>query len=56
MQNNTVKCGKCGSEVPSDSKFCPECGQQLKGSKKCPKCGRESPINAKFCPECGTGF
>ena len=46
-----VKCGKCGSELPGNAKFCLECGSPL--AKKCPNCGTEVPTNGKFCLECG---
>lgn len=26
-------CSKCGSEIPDDSAFCPECGDQLAGGE-----------------------
>lgn len=47
------KCA-CGATVPSDAKFCPECGQKLNVKRFCPECGAEISSGAKFCPECGT--
>ena len=42
-------CSKCGSALPQNAKFCPECG--------CPQqivcCGKVLPAGTKFCPECG---
>ena len=41
-------------QVPSNNKFCNECGKPLEELKnKCNKCGAEIDSNAKFCPECG---
>lgn len=60
-----MKCQKCGSEVPTGSKFCNECGTKIeqialfKNSKpenaepyKCEKCGNIIPSDSVFCPEC----
>lgn len=54
VSNGTV-CTKCGSRIPTGSKFCPECGNQLFVTNKavCPNCGKELYGNSKFCPECG---
>ncbi len=53
----TVKqCAKCGADLLSDAKFCPECGEKVieikEGHVICPKCGNQVP-KAKFCLECG---
>lgn len=29
----TVKCSECGADVPEKTKFCPECGKEMKGKK-----------------------
>lgn len=47
-------CSKCGAKVPSDSKFCPECGNKMTADvTRCIKCGAEIKVGTKFCPECG---
>lgn len=55
-------CPKCKAQVPSTSKFCPNCGEKLKEAspttpqvptKKCSKCGQTVSAVAKFCPDCG---
>ena len=51
VNQQTKKCPKCGSILPTNAKFCLECGTKLE--KKCPKCGAVTSIDAKFCLECG---
>ncbi len=46
-------CPECKSEVPADSKFCPQCGHQLVVFDQCTRCGKNLAPNAKFCPRCG---
>ena len=56
------KCPKCGADVSSKSKFCPECGAKKPAGVpqyKCDKCGWEPEKGVKppkFCPECGDPF
>lgn len=56
-KTNTVKCQKCGNELPEGAKFCLECGSKIEppikeGMLKCPKCESIVPAG-KFCLECG---
>ncbi len=46
-----MRCSKCGSDNPSEKKFCGDCGAQL--GNACPKCGAENPETKKFCGDCG---
>lgn len=50
------KCPKCGSELPSNAKFCLECGTKIESLAEneiiCPACGKKTP-KGKFCMECG---
>jgi len=57
-----IICPKCSAQVPSTSKFCPNCGATLATpspapmqaqGKKCPKCGSENAAAAQFCSSCG---
>lgn len=52
-------CPNCSKPLPSDSKFCPECGTKLGELNQemitCPKCGAKTP-RGKFCVECGTAL
>lgn len=50
-QQTTIKCPSCSAMIPSTSKFCPECGQQIKTF--CSSCGTKVAPGTKFCPECG---
>ena len=52
-QAGTVKCAKCGFEMPANSKFCPECGEKRPTKRFCSECGTELAENAKFCNNCG---
>jgi membrane protease subunit (stomatin/prohibitin family) len=57
-----VICPSCSAQIPSTSKFCPNCGKSISAmptqpsqapSQKCTKCGEILPTGAKFCHNCG---
>ena len=52
----TTKCPNCGNVLPSNAKFCLECGTKIEmlapHEMICPKCGKKTP-KGKFCIECG---
>ena len=48
---NTKKCPTCGNEIPSNSKFCNNCGAKL--NKVCPSCGSENESDANYFFKCG---
>lgn len=52
-----AKCAKCGASLPSNAKFCLECGEKVVSGDSivCPECGNTVP-KGKFCPECGHKF
>jgi len=52
-ENIRASCPECEAPMPSNAKFCPECGAQLKAKTECPNCGEKFTPGAKFCPECG---
>ncbi len=64
-QQPMKNCVNCGSQMPINNTFCPNCGAkqdqaatapQTQGSAqlvKCAKCGSEMSPSAKFCPNCG---
>ena len=47
-----IKCYKCGNEISSSAKFCPQCGAN-NGQHFCPECGVKLNGNENNCPECG---
>ena len=58
-----VVCPSCNAQIPSTSKFCPNCGKSISAmpqppsqvpSQKCAKCGEILPTGAQFCHNCGT--
>jgi len=55
----TVKCPKCGADIPQGSKFCLQCGEKVEvvaeGMTVCPECGK-TVQKGKFCLECGHKF
>lgn len=56
QQTEAVKCNKCGTQVPSNAKFCFSCGEKIEQPQKvfCAECGSQIPEGAKFCMNCGT--
>jgi predicted amidophosphoribosyltransferase len=46
-------CPKCNAPLAANTKFCPECGTQIKSEAFCTECGAKIQPNAKFCGECG---
>lgn len=48
-----ASCPKCEAPLATNAKFCPECGEKLKGAAHCAECGAKLTPNAKFCPDCG---
>lgn len=53
VEPNSLKllCKKCGCELSSKMKFCPECGEPM--VRRCVQCNMIIEGNPKFCPECG---
>lgn len=48
-----ASCPQCEAPLPSNVKFCPECGARIKAELHCTECGAKLTPTAKFCPECG---
>lgn len=48
---NGFSCGKCGTQNPSDSKFCNKCGNKF--NSPCGKCGKINLEGSSFCNSCG---
>ena len=53
IQQDVLTCSKCNSGIPAGSKFCLNCGEQVKTELHCQNCGEKMPPNAKFCNNCG---
>ena len=51
----TKQCPKCGAQIPSNQRFCGECGSDTMVTDvvKCYKCNKPISENTKFCPHCG---
>lgn len=52
---SVIKCVKCGTQIPSNAKFCSNCGEKVEIPKKlfCSECGQPISPEAKFCIHCG---
>ena len=48
----TKTCSSCASEIPGDSKFCPQCGAPQ--AARCTACGHDNAAGSRFCAQCGT--
>lgn len=64
-----MKCGECGKEINSNTKYCKYCGapiqssmqqfksiQQIPPTIQCPNCGTEVKANNIYCTKCGTSL
>jgi membrane protease subunit (stomatin/prohibitin family) len=49
----TAPCPECQNAIPTNSKFCPDCGHQLLVFTQCARCSKNLMPNAKFCSRCG---
>ena len=49
-----MRCANCGSENPTDSAFCEQCGRRLE--QLCPACKAPVTAGARFCRKCGTSL
>jgi membrane protease subunit (stomatin/prohibitin family) len=52
---SSMTCPNCQASVPSSSRFCPSCGNNLQ-AVACSKCGHQNAPGAKFCSNCGNGL
>lgn len=46
-------CPNCEASLPTNVKFCPECGIKIHTHLHCVECGASINLNARFCPDCG---
>jgi class 3 adenylate cyclase/tetratricopeptide (TPR) repeat protein len=49
-----MRCASCGTENPTDSAFCEQCGRRLE--QLCPACKAPVSTGARFCRKCGTSL
>ena len=55
LQNTGAVCISCTHTLPTNAKFCPECGTEQKPTVKfCSECGVKQSPDAKFCTSCGS--
>ncbi|MGB7038274.1 MAG: zinc ribbon domain-containing protein, partial [Xanthobacteraceae bacterium] len=47
----TKACPGCASDIPVDSKFCPQCGAPQ--ALACASCSHANAAGSKFCAQCG---
>ncbi len=47
-------CSSCGTENPTDKRFCGDCGAPL--ASGCPTCAALNPPGKRFCGDCGTAL
>ena len=53
QNGDKTECPECHSDVPTEAKFCHQCGHQLVIFDQCAHCGKNLAPNAKFCSRCG---
>ena len=49
----TMRCPGCGSQLPEEATFCPQCGRTAKVPFGCKNCGAALAGDTKYCPKCG---
>ena len=59
-EKKEIKCLQCGATIPTNGKFCLECGAKVLPSPEenemiCPQCGKNV-AKGKFCLECGASL
>lgn len=53
--NTEINCTNCDKKIPSNSKFCPHCGEPApkpKSTIACYNCKEKIPVSSNFCPYC----
>ena len=54
MENESIMCNSCGTELAESDNFCPKCGARRQNKPtRCTFCGKELETTDKFCPNCG---
>ena len=51
MATTTKACPNCASQIPGESRFCPQCGTAQ--ALHCAACGHANAAGSRFCAQCG---
>jgi class 3 adenylate cyclase/ribosomal protein L40E len=49
-----MKCPKCQTDNPDESRFCRKCGSSMERDIACRNCGSTHPPDSNFCNKCGS--
>jgi predicted amidophosphoribosyltransferase len=52
-KQNDFTCHECQHPIPTDARFCPQCGHQQLVFNQCSNCGKNLKPHAQFCSRCG---
>jgi len=52
-EQTDFSCPECQNPIPTDARFCPQCGHQQLVFNQCSNCGKNLKPHAQFCSRCG---
>ena len=52
-EKTDFSCHECQHPIPTDARFCPQCGHQQLVFNQCSNCGKNLKPHAQFCSRCG---
>ena len=52
-EQTDYSCPECQNPIPTDARFCPQCGHQQLVFNQCSNCGKNLKPHAQFCSRCG---
>jgi len=53
VEQSDFSCPECHNPIPTDARFCPQCGHQQLVFNQCSNCGKNIKPHAQFCSRCG---